>query len=179
MSSSLAHLSDNDRELFYKFGFGSKAPQLPFPTVHQAFGHHATTHPSSIAVEHGADTITYAELHVRSNRLAATLRKKGVHPGSRVCILGSRGINLITGILGVVKAGGQYVPLDGGIVTDSTLQYVLKDSEATMALTLRAFEHRLPERFPRLVIENEIEAGLTDHPAEVLPMGDLSQPNDG
>lgn len=148
--------------------------------MHQAFEHHATTYPSSVAVEHGADTITYAELHARSNRLAVTLRRKGVQPGSRVCILGSRGINLITGILGVVKAGGQYVPLDGGIVTDATLQYVLKDSEATMALTLRAFEHRIPERFPRLVIENEIEAELTDHSsAQVLPMGDLSQPNDG
>lgn len=178
-SSSLAHLTEKDRELFFKFGFGPKVPQLPFPTVHQAFGHHASAHPLSIAVEHGSDTITYAALHARSDHLATTLRSQGVQPGTRVCILGSRGIHLITAILGAVKAGGQYVPLDGGIVTDSTLQYVLKDSEATMALTLRAFEHRLPEGFPHLVIEDEVEAGLVDNSAQTTAPENLSRSHDG
>lgn len=177
---SLDHLSAADRSLFFKFGFGPSTSLPEFYCVHHAFLHHAQQYPHSVAVEHGTDTITYDALRVASNHLAHVLRSKGVRPGSRVCILGSRGVSLITAILAVVMAGGQYVPLDGSIVKDSTIDFIAHDAEVTIALTLRAFTHRVPRDVPHLVIEDELNA--IDRPENVrydVPIEDISQTHDG
>lgn len=186
--SSLNHLSPSDRAAFFSFGFGPAPIPTQLPCIHQAFTSWATLTPDGIAVEHGTAKITYRDLDLRSNHLAAVLRNNGVRPGKRVCIVASRGIALITGILATIKAGGQYVPLDGGIVTDDTLGYVLHDSEAIIALVTHAWEQRIPESFtfPRVVIEHvasQVEMAVDREersPVEIAGgVEDLSKPTDG
>jgi amino acid adenylation domain-containing protein len=87
----------------------------PFPedrTVHSLFRDQARLHPDAVAVEEGGSLITYKELDLQSDSVAATLIRNGVRPGDAVAISLPRSSGLIAGILGILKAGGAYVPLD-------------------------------------------------------------------
>jgi acyl-CoA synthetase (AMP-forming)/AMP-acid ligase II len=143
-SDLLSHLSATDRALFWKYGIGAKA-SVPFQCVHHAFEFHAQSNPDYTAVDELGTTITYAELDRRSNCLAARLRSIGVTQGSRVCMLVERCISLPIAVLGILKAGAAYIPLDGNVVSDSTLKHALKGSGSSVAVTLRKFEHRVAD----------------------------------
>lgn len=175
-NSALSALSSADRARFLAYGFGPEA--LPTGCVHHAFARHVDAHPQALAVEYGDEGITYVALNSQSNQLARRLRSAHVQPGSQVCILGQRGIPLIVAILATLKAGGQYVPLDGSIVTDSTLAFVLRDSAPSVVLTSRRFSHRVPPSFSSLSLEDvimeDIAAASDDSPVE-----DLSLPEHG
>ncbi|MFV8661143.1 AMP-binding protein, partial [Ralstonia pseudosolanacearum] len=68
--------------------------------------------PDAIAVEHGASTLSYRELDRQANRLAHRLIAQGVVPDARVGLCVERGLPMVIGVLGILKAGGSYVPLD-------------------------------------------------------------------
>ena len=177
--SGLHDLSADDQTLFVQYGVGELLP-APFACVHHAFKQRATDTPTAIAVEHLSSSITYSELDRLSDGLATELRTLGVVPGARVCLLVQRSIPMIVGILAVLKAGGQYVPLDGGIVTDSTLGFVLDDSRASVVLALRDYSHRVPTSSIRevIILEDAI-AKLTSLPEPLIGPSDLSSPDDG
>ncbi|EJD44029.1 nonribosomal peptide synthetase 12 [Auricularia subglabra TFB-10046 SS5] len=165
----ISHLTPLDRDLFVHFGFGERRA-APFTCIHAAFEHHARLQPDAIAVEHLDQSISYAALNARADKLACRLRTLGIRPGARVCLLVQRSIPMVVGILATLKAGGAYVPLDGGIVTDSTLEHVLNDSGAVLVLALRDFTHRVASH--RVIcIEDVIEEDLNTaaaHPVENL-----------
>jgi non-ribosomal peptide synthetase component F len=143
-SDPLSHLPPQDCSLFYEYGIGPSR-SVPFPLVHHAFEHHARTQPSAIAVEHNAfsESISYGALDARANKLARRLRDQGIRPGKRVCIVARRSISLVVAILAVLKAGGQYVPLDAVTITDETLKFVLHDSSPTVVLEMNEYAHRI------------------------------------
>ena len=68
--------------------------------------------PAATAVVHGGDSLTYDELEARANRLAAGLRASGVQPDDPVGVMLPRSLDMIVAVLGVLKAGGAYMPLD-------------------------------------------------------------------
>jgi amino acid adenylation domain-containing protein len=72
----------------------------------------ASSHPSDIAVVMDARTLTYSELDSSSNRLAHWLRDVGCGQGDRVCLLTGKSPDAVIGIIGILKAGSAYVPLD-------------------------------------------------------------------
>ncbi|MEV4899212.1 AMP-binding protein, partial [Nonomuraea sp. NPDC055795] len=80
--------------------------------AHVLFERHADTHPDAPAVEHDDGRLTYRELDALGNRLAHHLRNLGIGPGDRVGICVERSPDFVTGVLGTLKAGGIYVPLD-------------------------------------------------------------------
>lgn len=141
-SDPLQSLSASDKALFYQFGVGTTVA-APFNCVHQAFEHHARQQPEAVAVEDFEHRITYGELDRQANCLAAHLRSKGVTTDSRLCFVAERCIPLLVGILGILKAGAAYVPLDGNIVSDSTLKHALLGSETSLVLVLKKFAHRV------------------------------------
>ena len=169
---ALATLAPRDASLFVTFGFG-KHEVPPFRCLHHAFEHHASRQPGAVAVEHFDDSITYGELDRKANGLARRLRSMGVRPGSRVCVLVERSIPMVIGILAILKAGAAYVPLDGSIVTQSTLDFVLENSQAAVVLTLSQFTHRVAGR-PVIALEDAIAA--LDGPQQKPE--DLSSPDD-
>lgn len=138
----MAGLSTQDQHFFKEFSFGDNC-DLPFHSVHQAIAYHAASNPDSIAVEHLDDKLSYSELERRGNILAARLQSMGVRPGSRVCLLAHRSLIMFVAIIGIIKAGGVYVPLDGRIVTQSTLEHVIRDSGCILILSPDEFHHRV------------------------------------
>ncbi|HEY3254921.1 MAG TPA: amino acid adenylation domain-containing protein, partial [Polyangiaceae bacterium] len=81
-------------------------------TLHELFERRVRRQPDAIAVVCGGDRLTYAELDQRANRVAHLLRELGVAPAQKVGIFLKRPVQLIEGLLGVLKAGACYVPLD-------------------------------------------------------------------
>ncbi|KAI0052057.1 AMP-binding protein [Auriscalpium vulgare] len=119
------------------------AVPTPHPLIHSAFLAHAYAMPDQLAAQHLDESITYGELEAASGRVCAYLRARGVARGHRVCLVIRRSLPMLAGILGVLRAGASYVPLDGDIITESTLGAVLQDAQPTIILTSKMFEGRV------------------------------------
>jgi len=116
------------------YDFNNTKEQLPKDKpVHQLFEEQAVKAPGKIAVEDNGRQITYDMLNRKANQLARALRGKGAGQGSIVCIIMENCIETIVGILGVLKAGGAYLPIDP--VYRNRIPYILEDSAADIILT--------------------------------------------
>lgn len=103
-------------------------------TIDQLFSEQVQRTPDNIAVACKEARLTYKQLEERANRLARTLRREGVVPGGIVAIMLERSIDMIVGILAVLKAGGAYLPIDSEY-PEERIRYILEDSKAAMLLS--------------------------------------------
>lgn len=103
-------------------------------TITGLFEAQAARTPDAVALVFGKKTLTYRELNNRANVLAGVLRDKGVGPEVIVGLLLPRSLEMIVGILGVVKAGGAYLPIDPDYPVDR-ISYTLKNSRTHYLLT--------------------------------------------
>lgn len=99
--------------------------------------------PDRVAVVHNSETITYRALNSRANQLAHCLRKRGVTEETLVPLCIERSIDMIVGILGILKAGAAYVPIDPDYPTDR-IAYMLADTSARLVVADAASAARLP-----------------------------------
>ncbi|KAH9860605.1 hypothetical protein J1614_011936 [Plenodomus biglobosus] len=127
--------------LLNDFGTGPKL-SVPHHVVHKAFESIVDAHPVAIAAKFGDDTITYHQLDVAANRLAQHLIGSGLKPRQRVCLVAQRSFEMLIGILAILKAGCQYVPIDGGVASEQALQHILKDTDARFILCLPRFREK-------------------------------------
>src|SRR6185312_5103417 len=86
--------------------------------------------------------MTYRELNERANSFAQKLRALGVAPDSRVGICVERSFNMIVGVMGILKAGGCYLPLDPNYPKER-LQFMLEDSQAAVLVTQTSLRDNL------------------------------------
>jgi non-ribosomal peptide synthetase component F len=91
----------------------------------------------------GGQTLSYADLHTRANRLAHRLRAMGVQAETPVGICLDRSIDMVVSILAVLKSGGAYVPLDPAQPEDR-LAYVVEDAQIPLVITTSALADRVP-----------------------------------
>ncbi|KAH6605344.1 amino acid adenylation [Trichoderma cornu-damae] len=153
---------------------GPKIP-CPFPTVTSSFYHHATSFPDNVALHDlsGATTqqITYRQLAARAQALAAKLRTLGVRPHHRVPLVVKRSAEMVVGIWAVLSCGAQYVPLDGGVVPDSTIRHVFEQSSGNiiccLTSTVQRIRHLCPGATP-VIIEQQQQQRRRQH-LENLP----------
>ncbi|MEW6742819.1 MAG: amino acid adenylation domain-containing protein [Planctomycetota bacterium] len=110
--------------------------------LHQLFESQVARAPAAIALEFEKTSLSYSELNRRANRLAHYLRKLGVGPDVMVGIHLRRSPEMIIGILGILKAGGAFVPLDPAYPRDR-LAFMLADSRAPVLLTQESLSHQL------------------------------------
>ncbi|MFH8616443.1 amino acid adenylation domain-containing protein [Streptomyces sp. NPDC017979] len=109
-------LTGDEPATLARWGGGARGPQFAAGTVHQRFAAAVAAAPDAVALvsPDGADTWTYAELDRWSNRIAHHLRAGGARPHGRVALLLERSPLLVAAILGVLKTGAAYVPVDPG-----------------------------------------------------------------
>jgi non-ribosomal peptide synthetase component F len=150
-----------------------------FSTITEAFFHHAATQPSAKAARDlSAEPpveISYGELAQQSISLARRLQSLGVLPGDRVPLVVKRGVGMLVGIISILSCGAQYVPLDGGVVADETLRFVLKQTGGKVVLTSKSTAHRLSNTGVSNVVTIE-ESHEIDDKSDFIP---FSQPEAG
>jgi len=125
------------------YDFNDTASEYPVDkTIHQLFEEQVEKTPDNIALHgcmiawmHGEEgSITYKELNEKSNQLTGLLIEKGAQPTTIVSIMMERSIDMIIGILGILKAGSAYLPIDSEYPKDR-IDYMLKDSGAKLLVT--------------------------------------------
>ncbi|WP_434739849.1 amino acid adenylation domain-containing protein [Micromonospora sp. SH-82] len=130
-------------------GVASTLAELPTPWV--------TATPDVPAVVCGPDAVTYRELDRRANRLAHRLRALGVGPDSLVGVLVEQSVELAVALLGVLRAGGAYLPLDPEQPTQR-LALMLADARPTLVLTTTGLRDVLPGDDVVFLLDDEAES---------------------
>jgi non-ribosomal peptide synthetase component F len=141
---SLEGLSPEDQRLFNLFSRGPYA-EVRHQLVHRAFEDISRAHADATAVR-AADgrTVSYGELDRRANALAHELfGRYGVRLGDRVACVYARSIEMCVFLLAVMKAGGQYVPVDGAVVAEEGLVHIIRDSAAPVILCQPRFVDKI------------------------------------
>ncbi|HST59869.1 MAG TPA: amino acid adenylation domain-containing protein, partial [Longimicrobium sp.] len=146
--------------------------EYPLDTcIHQLFEAQAARTPDAVAATHEHDSLTYAELNVRANRLAHHLRGLGVGPEVRVGICLHRGLDLLVSLIAVHKAGGAYVPLDPAYPRER-LENTLADAEAPVLVTQETLRDVLPDQPGVSVVMVDRDRSIIDAaPAENVDSG--------
>ncbi|MEX0445248.1 amino acid adenylation domain-containing protein [Xenorhabdus sp. SGI246] len=126
-------LAPVERQLLLEIWNATVAPYPEQLCVHQLFEQQVEKIPDAIAVRYENQTLSYAELNTRANRLAHQLITLGVIPDQPVAICVTRSLERIVGLLAVLKAGGAYVPLDPAYPSER-LAYLLTDAAPTIVL---------------------------------------------
>jgi amino acid adenylation domain-containing protein len=119
--------------------------------VHELFEEQVRRTPEAIAVSMGERSFSYAELNARANQLGHYLRELGVGPETLVGLCLKRSVEMVVGILGILKAGGSYVPLDPGYPLDH-LAGILLNGQVGVLLTEEALEDRLPAGVAQVIL---------------------------
>ncbi len=125
-------------------------------TLHGLIARQADRTPEAVAVVDDATSLTYGELEARANALAAHLCRHGAEPGKIVGVMLERRTDLLVGLLGVLKSGAAYLPLDPGF-PKRRLSMMLEDSAA-----------------PLIVSEPSLAADVPDSAATVVDLCDIA-----
>ncbi|MFP5288963.1 MAG: amino acid adenylation domain-containing protein, partial [Thermoanaerobaculia bacterium] len=132
--SEMPWLDEGERHQLLLGWNDTAAPAAAGSWIQRGFEARAAASPGAPAVLRGDEALSYGELDAQANRLARHLRALGIEPGDLVGIGLDRSLDLIVGLLAVLKAGAGYVPLDPGHPRER-LAYMLRDSGARLVLT--------------------------------------------
>jgi len=159
---------------------GAATERRTIESLQRRFATQVARTPSAIAVVHEDRRLTYTELDRRAERIAARLRRLGVSPDACVAICVERSLEMIVGVMGILKAGGASVPLDPSYPAER-LSYMLASSRAqillvhkhTPASLLERLRAALPEAATVLDLDQELasdeDSSGVPRAVEVLP----------
>ena len=102
--------------------------------LHELFEDQVAKTPDAVAVVHGSEELTYAELNGKANQLAHYLRKQGVEAGEYIPLLMSRCVEMVVAQLAVLKSGCAYVPIDPEF-PEARRAFMIQDCHATHVIT--------------------------------------------
>ncbi|WP_371606039.1 amino acid adenylation domain-containing protein [Streptomyces sp. NBC_01213] len=162
-------LTAAERDRLTAWGTGP-ADDGPGSTVPALFEQWARRTPDAPAVRDAGTTLTYGELDSRADALARRLAARGIGPEDRVAVALPRTAELVVALLGILKAGAAYVPLDPDYPA-RRLSHMLDDSRPRLLLTTPAVRSRLPETsVPCLYAgDHEDSAPTSAYPPALLP----------
>ncbi|MEW2513259.1 non-ribosomal peptide synthase/polyketide synthase [Streptomyces sp. NPDC046870] len=152
-----------DRRAQVLRAWNDTATPLPDATVADLFAAQVRRTPGAVAVEAGAERLTYRELDARAAELAARLAGLGVRPECPVGVLMDRRVELIVTQLALVRTGGVYVPLDGRAPVER-LRRTLAEAGAGLLLTDAGWEETAREALPGDGVLRVDDTSGTDRP---------------
>ncbi len=141
--SELPLLSAAERHQVVREWNATAAPRLDDEALHELIEAQVDRTPDGLAVVYEGAALTYRELDRRANQLARHLRRLGVGPEVLVGVAVERSLELMVGLLGVLKAGAAYLPLDPSYPADR-LEYMIGDAQVPVLLTQQRLLPELP-----------------------------------
>ncbi|MEZ4692105.1 MAG: amino acid adenylation domain-containing protein [Ignavibacteria bacterium] len=169
-TGSLQMLSKEEEEKVVK-EFNETASEYPSEkSIVDLFEEQVTLSPDAPAVLFENEKLTYKELDERSNQVAHYLRSKGVEQGSLVPLCIERSAALMVGIIGVLKAGCAYVPIDPEY-PEERIRFMLKDTASNIIISSRECVEKLPalEDYTKIEIDTDRKL-ISEHPKDKLPV---------
>ncbi|MFX1815273.1 amino acid adenylation domain-containing protein, partial [Paraburkholderia sp. A1RI_3L] len=127
----------------------------------------AAVAPGRVAIVDGDTRLTYGELNARANRVAHLLRQRGAAPDTMVGLCMSRSLDQLVALLGVMKSGAAYLPIDPAHPEDR-VAFMLRDTDASLVLTESALEVRIPAHIRRVRMDAD-RAAIDAFPGTNLP----------
>jgi len=128
------------------------AQETPEATLPDLFEEQVRKTPDKVAVVCGEEELSYRELNERADRLARMLIREGIGPEDVVAVAAPRSVEMIVGMLGILKAGAAYLPIDPKHPAER-IAFMLEDAEPVCALTIGETPARLPENVRRLSLD--------------------------
>ncbi|MCY9192530.1 non-ribosomal peptide synthetase DhbF [Bacillus spizizenii] len=156
----------------------SVSEKIPHACLPEQFEKQAALSPEAIAVVCEDQSLSYAELNERANRLARMLISEGVGPEQFVALALPRSLEMAVGLLAVLKAGAAYLPLDPDYPADR-IAFMLEDAQPAFFMTNTKAAENIPpaENVPRIVLDDpELAEKLNTYPAENPSNTDRIQP---
>ncbi|MFI7648062.1 amino acid adenylation domain-containing protein [Micromonospora sp. NPDC049460] len=173
--SALDLLPADERDLLA--GWNDTAADFPAAqTLHGPIEERAARTPDAVAVTFEGRSVTYAELNAAANRVAHRLRAAGVGPETLVGVCAERSVELVAGLLGVLKAGGAYLPLDPEYPADR-LSFMVTDAAAPVVLVQEHLRDVLPDTGATVLALDDERVWAdqpADDPAPVVDPGHLA-----
>ncbi len=120
------------------------AAQFPSVCMHQGFQAQAASTPDGIAAQFGDERLSYAQLNRAANQIARRLRQAGVGPEALVGVCMRTGLRRLAALLGILKAGGGYLPLDPSLPMER-ISFMLADADPSVVLADDSTEAGLPQ----------------------------------
>ena len=146
-------------------------------TIHSIIEKQAAKTPNKIAVICEDKKITYKDLNEKANQVANFLRNKGVERNTFVGLLINRSIEMFIGLLGILKSGAAYLPIDPEYPMER-ISYMLENSETKIVLSKTNLFNMLPETVEKINIalesDNNIYIGSTENPSHINLSSDLA-----
>ena len=159
--AELPLLTDAERDQLV-VQFNQTGRDYPRECVHQLFEIQAERTPEAVAIVARDGQLTYRELNRRANRVARKLLEAGVTPQTVVAICIDRSAMMLVGLLGILKAGAAYLPLDPGF-PQQRLAFMLEDSAAPFLVTTSDLASRFTVGSARLICADEAYRAGKDH----------------
>lgn len=154
-------------------GWNGPTRDTPDSTVVTAFERTAAQAPHQRAAVMGGASATTSEVNAEANRIARLLHRRGVRPGDIVGVAVERSLSTVTWLLGVLKSGATYLPLDVSYPAER-IRFILADAEPVLVLADAAGRAILPADTPHLGLDTAEGAELTD-----LATANVSEANRG
>ncbi len=140
--STLPLLTDKERQQILFDWNDTHAVYPRTATIPQLFEAQVERTPNANAITFNAISLSYQNLNREANQFAHYLQKRGIKPGARIALCYERSHELIVALLGILKAGGIYVPLDPAYPSER-LSFMLEDSHADALVTQQSLLERL------------------------------------
>ncbi|MGB8953801.1 MAG: amino acid adenylation domain-containing protein [Tumebacillaceae bacterium] len=148
-------------EEYQQIVFDQNATAVEFPKdlcLHQLFEQQVMRTPNNIAVVYRDQEVTYAELNAQANRLACRLQANGAGPDVPVAICMERSVELIVALLGVLKAGSAFVPLDPNAPTLRLKQLIQEAGAPILLVQQRLLPHLPTEQVAHCIVLDDAAA---------------------
>lgn len=156
-----------------QFEANSTAVPVPAGLLHSPFVAQAADQPDQPAVVSTTRTITYGELDRHATRLGRWLRDQGVRPNTLVGVVMDKGWAQVPAVLGVLKSGAAYLPLDASLPRER-LHRILKAAEVGIVLTQEGVDKRIewPENTRRLRVDTQLLEDVSEEPLDSVQRED-------
>jgi amino acid adenylation domain-containing protein len=135
--------------------WNGRAEEFPQATIVELFEQQVAKTPETIALEYENQQLTYAELNNKANQLAHYLQKFGVRPEVQVGICVERSLDLVVSVLGVLKTGAAYLPLDFRYPKER-LEFITEDAQVTVLISQRALASVFSQNLARLIVLEDV-----------------------